>query len=62
MSNGVELLSRGSRALERLQSLLPLMRRPAFHFIGREGPGVHEREKERRKEKEKETRWGRKEP
>jgi hypothetical protein len=48
MSNGVRLLSSGSRALERLQSLLPLMGRPAFPFIGQgKGRGYT---RERRKE------------
>jgi hypothetical protein len=63
VSNGVELLSNGLRALERLPKSSALDGAPDLPFYrSRERLEVHEREKERRKEKKKEKKQGRRKP
>jgi hypothetical protein len=61
VSNGVELLSNGLRALERLPSLAP-DRAPTFPFLDQGKGQGYMREKERKKEKKKEKKQGRREP
>jgi hypothetical protein len=56
VSNGVELLSIGLRALERLQSLMPLMGHPTFPFIVQGKGKGYTREREKKKEKAVKTR------
>jgi hypothetical protein len=61
VSNGVELLSNGLRALERLPSLAPDRAPNLPFFRSRERPGVHGK-KERKREKKKEKKQGKREP